>query len=134
MADYAGWMRAKADSRDRKVRVIGSIQTGSLSHGDEVTIPIDITGAHEAAVLGTCDRQCADLDLRLVTQDGRLIDLDEEEDDSPHVEVEAGKTNKLLIKVRMANCASTSCMFAISQFQSSRVTQAVLWPRIPERY
>ncbi len=117
MADYTGWMRAKADSRDRTVRVIGSIQTGSLSHGDEVTIPLDITGAHEATVLGTCDRQCADLDLRLVTEDGRLIDLDEEEDDSPHVEIEAGKINKLLLKVRMANCASTSCTFAISQFQ-----------------
>ena len=117
MADYTGWIEAKAESRDRKIREIGVVKVGTLQQGAEATIPLDVTGVHDAAILGTCDIGCSDLDLRLVTDDGRLVDLDEDDDHSPRVDVEAGKPNKLLLKVRMARCTSGSCTFAVSQFQ-----------------
>jgi len=117
MADYSGWVSAKADSRDRKIREIGTVQIGKLGQGEETTIPLELTGAHEGMVIGTCDRACSDLDLRVVTADGRLMNLDEGEDDSPMVEVEAGKINKLLLKVRMPACSASTCTFAISQHQ-----------------
>ena len=117
MADYSGWVSAKADSRDRKLREIGTVQIGKLGQGGETTIPLELTGAHEGMVIGTCDRSCSDLDLRVVTADGRLMNLDEGEDDTPMVEVEAGKTNKLLLKVRMPACSASTCTFAISQHQ-----------------
>ena len=77
MADYSGWLKAKADSRDRTIRQIGTVYVGRLGHGEETTIPLDITGAHDATVIAACDRACADLDLRIVTADGRLMELDE---------------------------------------------------------
>jgi hypothetical protein len=117
MADYSGWIRAKADSRDRTIREIGTVQVGRLRQGQETTIALDVTGAHDATIIGACDEACSDLDLRLVTEDGRLIDLDEDDDATPRVAVEAGKTNKLVLKVRMPGCSAATCTFAISQLQ-----------------
>lgn len=117
MADYSGWLKAKADSRDRTIRQIGTVYVGRLGHGEETTIPLDITGAHDATVIAACDRACADLDLRIVTADGRLMELDEGEDDTPRVDLESGKTNKLVLKVRMPNCSASTCAYAVSQFQ-----------------
>jgi S1-C subfamily serine protease len=117
IAEYSGWLRAKSDSIDRTIRQIGTVHVGRLGHGEEITIPLDITGAHDATVIAACDRSCADLDLRIVTADGRLMELDEAEDDTPRVDIEAGKTNKLVLKVRMPSCRASSCAYAVSQFQ-----------------
>ena len=118
IADYQGWIRAKAENRDENVREIGNIKVGRLKHGEETTIPLDITGAHRALVIAACDRQCADLDLRVVTEDGRLIGLDEDEDDYPRVHVDhTDKPNKLVLRVRMPRCSASSCSFAIAQFE-----------------
>lgn len=117
VAEYIGWIRAKADARDETIREIGSVKVGRLKQGEEATIPLEVTGAHEALVIAACDQQCDDLDLRVVTTDGRLIGLDEDEDELPRVHIEAGKTNALLLRVRMPRCKGSSCWFAISQFE-----------------
>jgi len=57
IADYEGWIRAKADSRDERIREIGNVQVGSLRHGEETSIPLDVTGAHRALVIAACDRE-----------------------------------------------------------------------------
>lgn len=118
IADYQGWIRAKADSRDEKIRQIGNVQVGSLRDGEETSIALDITGAHRALVIAACDGQCADLDLRVVTTDGRLIGLDEDEDEYPRVLIDSTeKPNKLMLKVRMPRCSGVSCSFAVAQFE-----------------
>lgn len=117
LADHRGWMRAKADSRDKPIRDIGNVQVGRLAHGKEITLPLDITGAHRALVIGSCDRQCEDLDLRVVTATGRLLDADEEDDDYPRVYIDKDKPEPLMLRVRMARCREASCAFAIAQFE-----------------
>ena len=101
LADYTGWLRATAKNRKESVIEIGTVNLGVLRHGGEATIPLDITGVHSAMVFATCDRHCDDLDLRVVTDDGRLIAIDEENDRIPRVEIPKGKPNKLFLKVRM---------------------------------
>ncbi|MFM8845949.1 MAG: serine protease [Gammaproteobacteria bacterium] len=118
IADYQGWIKAKADSRDENIREIGNVIVGTLRHGEETSIPLDVTGAHRALVIAACDRQCADLDLRVVTADGRLIGLDEDEDDYPRVLIDSTeKPNKLMLKVRMPRCSGVSCSFAVAQLE-----------------
>lgn len=118
VADYQGWIRAKADSRDEKIREIGNVIVGKLRHGEETLIPLDITGAHRALVIASCDRQCADLDLRVVTDDGRLIGLDEDDDDYPRVFVgSTDKPNKLMLRIRMPTCSAQACSYAVAQFE-----------------
>lgn len=117
LAHYRGWMEAKWDSADDHTTVIGDTLTGRLRPGAEVVLPLDVTGAQAATVLAACDTQCSDLDLRLVTEDGRLVDLDEEDDDQPMVRVERGKPQKLELRVRMKSCKASSCMFAVVQYE-----------------
>ena len=117
IADYQGWIRAKTESRDENIRQIGNVRVGSLKHGEEISIPLDVTGAHRALVIAACDRQCSDLDLRVVTEDGRLIGLDEDEDDYPRVLIDSDKPNKLMLRVRMPSCSGSSCSFAFAQFE-----------------
>lgn len=117
LADHRGWVRAKADSRDKPIRDIGNVQVGRLAHGKEITLPLDITGAHRALVIGSCDRQCDDLDLRVVTAKGHLVDADEEDDDYPRVYINKDKPEPLMLRVRMARCRDASCSFAIAQFE-----------------
>jgi S1-C subfamily serine protease len=118
VADYSGWIRAKADSRDETIREIGTVRVGRLADGGEAVLTLDVTGAHEAVVIASCDRKCVDLDLRIVTEDGRLMGLDEEEDDTPQVWIKPGTTNKLQARVRMASCVASSCTFALGQLEN----------------
>ena len=117
LADYNGYLRTTASMRQREVRDVGTVKVGRLKQGQEATILLDVTGAHDATILAACDLQCSDLDLRLVTADGRLIDLDEDEDSIPRVSVAARKPEKLQLKVRMKSCATSRCTFAVSQFE-----------------
>jgi S1-C subfamily serine protease len=117
VAKYSGWLHAQADARDDPARDIGIVQSGRIREGEEVTIPLDITGAHRAMVVAACDKRCSDLDLRVVTEDGRLIGVDDDEDDTPRVYINEKKANKLLLKVRMPRCEASSCGYAFNQLQ-----------------
>ena len=117
LSRFTGWIHAKADSQDEVIRDIGTVKTGRLAEGDEASIPLDVTGAHRANVIAACDSKCSDLDLRVVTEDGRLINLDDDEDDTPRVYINERKTNKLVLKVRMPKCSASSCSFAVRQME-----------------
>jgi S1-C subfamily serine protease len=117
VANYSGWLHARVEQGHNQIRQIGVVRTGHLREGDEATIPLDVTGAHRAVVIAACDKRCSDLDLRVVTEDGRLIGVDDEEDDQPQVYIDEKKANKLFLKVRMPSCEGSSCAYAIEQLQ-----------------
>lgn len=117
LADSRGWFRALAEENDEVIREIGMVKSGRLKQGEETTLPLEVTGAQRALVIGACDQYCSDLDLRVFTEDGRLIGVDEEEDEYPQVGIPSGKTHRLVVKVRMPKCVSTGCSFAVSQME-----------------
>jgi hypothetical protein len=117
LAHYSSWIQARADKDGYKMRQIGVTEAGLLREDEEFTIPLDITGAHRAVVLAACDKQCFDMDLRVVTEDGRLIGVDDGTDDWPQVYIDEKKTNKLFLKVRMSKCAASNCAYAVDQLQ-----------------
>lgn len=117
LAHYRGWMEAQADSADEEMRSIGNPLTGRLRQGEERLIPLEVTGARRAMVIAACDARCDDLDLRVVTEDGRLIDLDEEPDGQPLVSIARRKPEKLNLRVRMAGCDARACAFAVAQYE-----------------
>ena len=117
IAKYTAWVKARAEGSDESVREMGTVKTGQLAEGGEATVSLDITGAHRAVVIAACDNNCADLDLRVVTEDGRLIGLDDDEDDTPSIYIDEKKTNKLVLKIRMPSCSASSCSFAVKQLE-----------------
>lgn len=117
LARFGGWLHAKADSRDEEIREIGVIHVGKLGEGEEETVRLDVTGAHSAVVIAACDRQCSDLDLRVVTEDGRLVDLDDDRDDTPRVYIKKKDPTELFLKIRMPQCEASKCTYAFKQFE-----------------
>ncbi|MBM3338460.1 MAG: trypsin-like peptidase domain-containing protein [Betaproteobacteria bacterium] len=117
VAKHTAWVKARADGRDETIREVGTVITGQVPDGGEETVTLDVTGAHRSIVIAACDNNCSDLDLRVVTEDGRLIGLDEDDDDSPSVYINEKKTNKLVLKVRMPQCSASSCSFAVKQLE-----------------
>jgi hypothetical protein len=114
---YTGWLLANAEGGDLDLHEIGTVKSGRLREGEEATIALDVTGAQRAVVIASCDKRCSDLDLRVVTDDGRLIGVDDDEDDTPRIYIDEGKANKLLLKIRMPHCEARSCAYAINQLQ-----------------
>lgn len=104
VADYSGWVRAKSDARDETLREIGQVKVGRLKQGDEATLPLEVTGAHKAVVIAACDERCSDLDLRVVTDDGRLIGLDEGDDDYPQFTMLTRNLSELVLPASMCTC------------------------------
>lgn len=117
LAYYAGRVGAQSDADEDDRRAIGNVIIGRLKAGEETVLPLDVTGAHRAMVFGSCDDDCSDLDLRVATEDGRLVDLDEDPDAEPMVSIPRRTMGKLRLRVRMEECASSSCTFAAKQYE-----------------
>ena len=124
-AEFGGWLMAHEEGRNETLRELGVVKAGMLGYGDETLVPLDIAGAHRSLVIAACDRDCRDLDIRVETVDGRLVGIDDDEDDRPQVKITAGKAEKLRVRVRMADCRAGRCAFAIRQFEYEDYVQSV---------
>lgn len=112
LAETRGWWMAATELEGEVLRPVGQVGSGWLKEGEEASVPLEITGVHRAVVLASCDADCDDLDVRVVTADGRLVGIDEEEDAYPQVEIEAGDSRSLSLKAQMIDCGTGTCAFA----------------------
>lgn len=86
-----------------------------LSGGkDELTLTLhrDV----DYAIIGVCDTDCGDVDIRLYDENNNLVDEDVTTDDFPVVEVNPKWTGKFTVQVEMYKCARTPCYYAIGVF------------------
>ena len=86
---------------------------GSLPHGRFRTHAVTLRGGVEYTFVGACDRDCSDLDLQLYDQNGVLVDQDLLEDDVPVVSVTPEWTGPFTVKVIMASCSVSPCVYRI---------------------
>ena len=117
LAEVKGWLFSMANQAGESVRTIGTVGVGRLDRGGETSIPLEVTGVHDAAIIAACDDDCSVLDLRLVTADGRLVGVDENDDAYPIIEIERGDSRPLVLKVSMPGCTRSPCTFAFQQLE-----------------
>ncbi|WP_199330935.1 MULTISPECIES: hypothetical protein [unclassified Calothrix] len=86
----------------------------SSNQGDYITL--NLRRGVDYAILGVCDQDCRDIDLRLYDEDGNLIDSDTGYDDYPAVRVRPRWSGKFQIKVTMAKCRANYCYYGIGAF------------------
>lgn len=86
---------------------------GSLAHGRNRVHSVTLRGGVEYTFVGACDRDCSDLDLQLFDQNGNLIDQDVLTDDVPVVSVTPEWTGRFSLKVIMASCSVSPCVYRI---------------------
>lgn len=95
-------------------RVAGPF-AGELSMGAGRRIPITLRAGEDYRVLGVCDADCGDLDLRLYSG-GVLVTQDVADDDTPVLSTVAPRTGAYEIDVVMAECDSAPCYYAVNVY------------------
>lgn len=92
------------------------IKTGSLRNREDEYFTVDLDGGHEYAMVGVCDEDCSDIDLRLFNEAGFEVDADVKTDDYPVVSVRPSVTARYRVKVVMATCATSPCFYGVGVY------------------
>lgn len=89
---------------------------GELYHGQADELRLNMDKGSEYALIGVCDEDCSDLDLRVSTLNGEIIDTDVEVDDYPVVKVWVTGTGEFRLEVGMADCSAEPCSYGIGVY------------------
>ncbi|GEM_PF-5072668 len=91
----------------------------SLWQDESSYFPLQLKEGKNYAILGVCDKDCEDIDLKLYDHNGKIIDYDTSSDNTPLVTVKAEEAQELKIKVEMSTCAVAPCYYGIGVFERS---------------
>jgi hypothetical protein len=100
----------------RGMSAVGEPLTGSLSPEASARYALTLAAGRAYAVVGLCDQDCHDLDLRLFDPEGTEVNADVEPDDSPVVLVVPRRSGTYQVRAYMAECRADRCTFGIQLF------------------
>lgn len=86
---------------------------GSLRANASESQTITLTGGRHYMIVGVCDNDCTDIDLRLYDEDGDMIGSDIEDDDTPIVQVSPESTGRYRVRATMAACSVAPCRYGV---------------------
>lgn len=123
--------------RDQLVRaavVLGVGDNYQLTHDPVVsTIRSKSTKTHTLTldagipyvIVGVCDNDCGDIDLRLYNDEDDVVSSDMDTDDDPMLRVSSQQKAKFKLEVIMENCSTLSCYYGIGIFgqKSEEISQ-----------
>jgi hypothetical protein len=90
--------------------------SGNLKESESEYLNITLHAGTDYAIIGVCDNDCSDLDLRIFDADGDEVDNDVQTDDVPIVHVAPTETQRYRLKVIMATCKTSPCFYGIGVF------------------
>jgi hypothetical protein len=91
---------------------------GSLREGATTNHTIQLNGGTSYQLIGVCDNDCSDFDLRLYDPQGREVDSDVLTDDTPVVSVTPSRTGNYTVRAIMTSCSSEPCRYGIGTYGS----------------
>jgi hypothetical protein len=89
---------------------------GQLNDDAAESLRIPLTGGVRYAIIGVCDEDCSDIDLRLWAPDGTKISEDIAVDDYPTLEFVAPASGTYRLSVEMANCSQNPCYWGVQVY------------------
>jgi hypothetical protein len=97
------------ESHDAKIDYLNARETDTLR--------LSLDEGYTYKIIGACDTDCSDLDIRLYDENDNEIDKDIETDDVPIVEVTPQWTGTFRLKVKMHSCDSSDCAYGIGVYR-----------------
>lgn len=88
----------------------------SLGDGGSDSLTLNLQAGTSYAIVGVCDEDCGDIDLRLYDAKGNFIDSDTSSDDNPVVTVTPRWTSNFQVQVKMASCSNSPCYYGVGAF------------------
>lgn len=108
--------RVSSTASQRGMSLTHEPYIGSLPDGESSLHRIQLQGGHTYALIGVCDNDCTDLDMRLYDRDGDEVDSDVQNDDTPVVSVTPSRTATYTVRAIMANCNAAPCRYGIGVY------------------
>ena len=69
-------------------------------------------------LLGACDTDCDDVDLKILSPRGALLDSDTAADDFPMLTVTPAESGEYTVRVTMARCDTSICYYSLGVYGS----------------
>jgi hypothetical protein len=88
----------------------------TLSNRYYDTVTLNLRSGMRYGLVGVCDSDCRDLDLRLYDGNGNLVDADTSPDDTPVVGITPRWSGQFYLRVSMANCRTNYCYYGVGVF------------------
>lgn len=84
-----------------------------VAGGSRKSLRVTLEAGQSYRVIGKCDNDCSDLDLRLYDENDNLVTSDVETDDQPIVSVTPRRTATFRVEVAMATCSTSLCGWGV---------------------
>jgi hypothetical protein len=97
-----------------------TVETGALSNGESDLLSMELQAGVPYAVVGVCDADCFDVDLRLYTPEGTLLERDVRVTDVPFVMYQPSTTGTYRLEITMSGCSASPCRYAVGSFVVNR--------------
>ncbi len=89
---------------------------GTLSSSHAAQLPLTLRAGQEIRVVGVCDQDCSDLDIRILNPRGQIIAQDVRRNDHPVVDLRAEMFGQHTIEVGMIDCDAPRCRYAVNVY------------------
>lgn len=101
-------------------QLVGQPYSSSMQPGQSQDLPTDMSVGYEYQIVGVCDADCTDLDIRLYAGDGSLIIEDTSTNNRPNVGVIPSISGAFNIQVHMYACTVAPCFYAVQLYARPR--------------
>ncbi len=86
------------------------------NHNTYKIVTFNLRRGYTYHILGVCDQDCRDLDLKLYDENGNLLVQDTRNDDTPWVKVTPRWTGAFAVRVEMHSCYDNPCYYGVGIF------------------
>jgi hypothetical protein len=108
--------QAASMATDQGMRRTHSPYIGSLREGATSGHTLQLNRGTSYSLIGVCDNDCSDLDLRLFDSSGREVAADVLTDDTPVVNVTPRRSGTYTVRAIMTSCSSEPCRYGIGVY------------------
>ena len=99
-------------------------RTGFVDAGEQESITVSLQSGVEYMMVGVCDNDCSDIDLRLYDPSGDEVDVDIEMDDTPVVSITPGRSGNYRLDVIMVTCSTSTCFYGVGIYGSGSASES----------
>ena len=91
-------------------------RVGSLRDGQAESWTVTLNAGTEYRLVGVCDVDCSDFDLKLLNQAGTTVSEDVETDDVPVLTIVPPRTQEYTVRAIMADCETSPCRYGVGVY------------------
>lgn len=111
---------------------VTAMVTGNLNASANTSHALTLTGGRNYVIIGVCDRDCTDVDLRLYDPMGNNIATDVATDDHPVLRFTAATSGSYRLQVEMAACSHNPCYYGVQLFSGNGGVAITPQPMSPQ--